>query len=224
MDVATQIAAPSVTAGMIEFGSDGPRMPIRIAMAMSASPDSGDQSVRPVVWATTRLASHSQAIPATLTSAPPDIFAAAKKSTAPTAVPMEITEKLTSSWRPPSLPLRRLPRAALSAGSAIKMPATAPPRIMPMPTLFAVKLRNELASTSPAAWFSALPSNSAKPPNSAGTQPRSTQTGIKTQKLSSVPYRIARPGRPAMNPAPRLRRLAANTSRNPAGKWIHSPT
>ena len=46
MDVATQIAAPMVTAGTIS-ASSVPMMPIRIAMAISARPERGDQSVRP---------------------------------------------------------------------------------------------------------------------------------------------------------------------------------
>ena len=158
MDVATQTAAPSVTAGMMELTSLGPRMPIRIAMAMRERPERGDQSVRPVVCATTRLASQSQVMPATvtrpasnqLTSSPPESFAAAKKRPPPIRVPVPTMFMDTSSRRPPasSPPPRRLASAALSAGSAIMIPAIAPPRIMPIPTLFAVKLRKPLARAS----------------------------------------------------------------------------
>ncbi len=45
MEVATQIDAPTVTAGTI-YTESVPMIPIMMAMAIKAKPDNGDQSVR----------------------------------------------------------------------------------------------------------------------------------------------------------------------------------
>ena len=167
IDVATQMAAPMVTAGSMDPWSCGPRIPIKMAIAIRAKPESGDQSVRPVVWATTRPASQSHATPAAVTARimghfivwSEDHQAATASSTTPITVKKLIVPSATSSWRPPE-PFfdLRLEIAAFSAGRATRIPAIAPPKIIPIPTLLAVKPVND--STRLLAAAKSLPNRS----------------------------------------------------------------